>query len=273
MSLKFKYSNLIILTFVLSSFFSCKSYKSLTYFVDESDSEAKLYHQIDKPQDYIIKKNDNLYVSILSLNPELNILYNPAVPSNIGGVTGGGGGTATNYGSPSSQYLNGYMVNKDGFIELPIIGIVHVDGLTLSEAEAKIKLKATEYIKEPTVKVKLLSFKVTVLGEVRVPGIYYNYNVSFTILDAISMANGNTDFSNIKVVKLLRQSTAGIITYKLNLQDYEFLSSEAFYLQPDDLIYVQPSKYKNVPLKTPVAVLVLSVISTLVLTATFIRSF
>ncbi len=74
------------------------------------------------------------------------------------------------------------MVNKEGFVELPIIGSILVDGLTLSEAESKIKTTATEYIKDPTVKVKLLSFKVTVLGEVVSPGIYYNYNVSFTIL-------------------------------------------------------------------------------------------
>lgn len=276
MSFKKNYSlfttfSTIIIIISLTGIFSCKSYKSLTYFVDESDAEAKLYHQIDKPQDYVIKKNDNLYISILSLNPELNAIYNPAVPSNVG--IGGFGGTETNYGSPNSQYLNGYMVNKDGFIDLPVIGEILLDGLTLAEAESKIKVKATEFIKDPTVKVKLLSFKVTVLGEVQVPGIYYNYNVSFTILDAISLANGNTDFSNISKVKVLRQSSAGIVTYKLNLQDYEFLSSEAFYLQPDDVIYVQPAKYKNVSLKTPVVVLVLSLVTTLVLTASFIRGF
>jgi polysaccharide export outer membrane protein len=258
----------LIILFNFLSFFSCKSYKDLTYFVDEADAEAKLYHQIDKPQDYIIKKNDNLYVSILSLNPELNQIYNPAVPSNVG--VGAAGGTQTNYGTPASQYLNGYMVNQEGFVNLPIIGEVLVDGLTLSEAEAKIKIQSSEYIKDPTVKVKLLSFKVTVLGEVDRPGIYNNYNVSFTILDAISMANGNTDFSNISKVKVLRQSTAGIVTYKLNLQDYDFLSSEAFYMQPDDVIYVQPAKYKNVPLRQPIWVLVLSGVTTAVLIASFV---
>lgn len=276
MDIKKTYSSVLHITTILGiisllGIFSCKSYKSLTYFADESDAEAKLYHQIDKPQDYVIKRNDNLYISILSLNPELNVIYNPAVPANVG--SGSWGGTETNYGSPNSQYLNGYMVNKDGFVELPVIGDILVDGLTLAEAEAKIKIQATEFIKDPTVKVKLLSFKVTVLGEVGVPGIYYNYNVSFTILDAISLANGNNDFSNISKVKVLRQSSAGIVTYKLNLQDYEFLSSEAFYLQPDDVIYIQPSRYKNVSLKTPVVVLVLSMVTTLVLTASFIRGF
>jgi polysaccharide export outer membrane protein len=207
----------------------------------------------------------------LSLNPELNQLYNPAVPSNFSGI-GGFGGTETNYGRPTAQYLNGYMVDKDGFIELPHFGKIMVDGLTLAEAESKIKITAGEYLKDPTVKVKLLSFKVTVLGEVATPGIYYNYNVSFTILDAISMANGHSDFSDIEKVSVLRHSTAGIITYKLNLQDYEFLSSEAFYVQPDDVIYIQPSKYKNVPLRTPIWVLILSGVTTVVLIATFISN-
>ncbi len=93
-----KYFFTIALFFLLFWIFSCKNYKSLTYFVDESDAEAKLYHQIDKPQDYVIKKNDNLYISIQSLNPELNAIYNPAIPSNTTGL-GGTGGTQTNYGN------------------------------------------------------------------------------------------------------------------------------------------------------------------------------
>jgi len=253
--------------------YSCISYKKLNYFGDESDAEAKIYHKIDKPQDYVIKINDNLYVSILTSNPELNAIYNPAVPANLaGGLGGSAGGTASNYGSPESQYLNGYMVDKEGFIDLPVIGKIHVDGLTLPEAESKIKLRATEFLKEPSVKVKLLSFKVTVLGEVVNPGIYFNYNVSFTILDAISMANGNTDFSNINKVRILRQTPAGMVAHRIDLQNYEFLSSEAFYLQPDDILYIEPARYKNVSLKTPVITLILTSVTTILLIATFIQN-
>jgi polysaccharide export outer membrane protein len=257
------------------SFSSCISYKKLNYFGEESDAEAKIYHEIEKPQEYVIKINDNLYISVLTSNPELNAIYNPAVPGNVAAGIGGGGGaggTSQNYGSIESQYLNGYMVNKDGFVELPILGSIHVDGLTLPEAEAKIKLRATEFLKEPSVKVKLLSFKVTVLGEVSQPGIYYNYNVSFTVLDAISMANGNTDLSNIQKVRVLRQTPAGMIAHRLNLQNYDFLSSEAFYLQPDDVIYIEPAKYKNVSLKAPVVTLILTTITSIILVATFIQN-
>ncbi len=257
---------------ILIGQFSCISYKKLNYFGTESEAEAKIYHEIDKPQDYIIKTNDNLYVSILTSNPELNAIYNPAVPANISTLGGTTGGTSTNYGSPESQYLNGYMVNKEGHIDLPIIGKILVDGLTLPEAEDKIKLRATEFLKEPAVKVKLLSFKVTVLGEVTRPGIYYNYNVSFTILDAISLASGNTDFSNITKVRVLRQTPAGLIAYRMNLQNYEFLSSEAFYIQPDDVIYVEPAKYKNVGLKAPVVTLILTTVTTVLLIASFIAN-
>jgi polysaccharide export outer membrane protein len=188
----------------------------------------------------------------------------------IGGM--GGSGTAGNYGTPVSQYLNGYMVDSGGFVELPILGKIHIDGLTIPEAEEKIRIRAIEFLKEPAVKVKLLSFKVTVLGEVKIPGIYYNYNVSFTLLDAISMANGNTDFSNIEKVRVLRQTQAGLVAHRIDLQNYEFLSSEAFYMQPDDVIYVEPAKYKNVALKQPVVSLILTTLSTLILVATFIQN-
>jgi polysaccharide biosynthesis/export protein len=254
---------------------SCISYKNLTYFGEESDAEAKIFHELQRPQEYVIKINDNLYVSIMTSNPELNAIYNPAVPSNmvVGmGGGGGGGGTAQNYGSIESQYLNGYLVNANGFIELPIIGRIHVDGLTLPEAEEKIRLRAIEFLKEPSVKVKLLSFKVTVLGEVTTPGIYYNYNISFNVLDAISMANGNTDVSNISKIRVLRQTQAGLVAHRMDFQTYDFLSSEAFYIQPDDVIYVEPAKYKNISLKAPVITLILTTITSVILVASFIQN-
>lgn len=271
MHYKIQTTRIFIIIFSLITY-SCRNYKDLSYFGAESDAEAKIYHEIDRPQEYIIKTNDNLYISILSLNPELNAIYNPAIPANAGNLGGVSGGTSSNYGEPSSQYLNGYIVNNTGYIDLPVIGQILVDGLTIPEAESKIKLRASEFLKEPSVKVKLLSFKVTVLGEVSNPGIYYNYNISFTVLDAISLANGNTDFSNISKVRVLRQTQAGIVAHRLNLQNYDFLSSEAFYLQPDDVIYIEPAKYKNVALKTPVVTLMLTTVTTLLLIATFIQN-
>ena len=111
------------------------------------------------------------------------------------------------------------------------------------------KKKADEFLKDAIVKVKLLNFKITVSGEVRNPGDYYNYNNSITILEALALANGNTDFATIKSVMVVRPIPEGRKTYMLDLSSKNVYLSDAFYLQPNDFVIVQPDKYKNFQLK------------------------
>jgi len=209
--------------------------------------------------EYKIKVNDNLFVDIQSLSPEVNAIFNPS--QGIGVQSG----VQQNYGQVSGQYLNGFQVDQYGNINLPIIGKIMLDGQSLNEARNLIQQRTDEYIKEATVKVKLLSFKITVMGEVKNPGVYYNYNNHMTVLEGISMASGVTDYGRIKKVLVLRPSEKGSKTYRLDLTDKKFLSSEAFFLQPNDVVYVEPDKYKNVKLNSPMFSLFLSTISTLIL--------
>lgn len=212
-----------------------------------------------KIAEYVIKTNDNLYVDIQSMSPEVNAMFNPTKGM---GTTGG---TQQHYGQPSSQYLNGFQVDFSGNVMLPVIGKVAVAGKTLNAAREVIQLKADEYIKDAMVKVKLLSFKITVLGEVKNPGMYYNYNNNMTVLDGISMASGVTDYGRIQKVLIMRTSEKGSKTFRLDLSNKKFLSSEAFFLQPNDVVYVEPDKYKNVKLNSPMYSLFLSTVSTLIL--------
>ena len=209
--------------------------------------------------EYIIKTNDNLYIDIQSMSPEVNALFNPSKGGSMQG------GTQQNYGQLSGQYLNGFQVDLSGNVTLPIIGKVVLAGQSLNQAQESIQAKADEYIKDATVKVKLLSFKVTVLGEVKNPGVYYNYNNQMTVLDGISMASGVTDYGRIQKVLVLRPTEDGSKTYRLDLSNKKFLSSDAFFLQPNDVVYVEPDKYKNVKLNSPIFSLFLSTISTLIL--------
>ncbi len=255
----------LLLGFLLLS--SCKSYKDLIYMKDVGTGQDFLRAVPQEVPEYHIRTSDNLYVSILSQNPEMNQLYNPALAQNSGNQTG----TQQMYGELSSQFLNGYQVDLGGYITLPVLGKIRVDGLTPAEAEIRIKARASEYLKEPTVKVKLLNYKITVLGEVTKPGVYYNYDKSINVLDAISMANGNTDYAEINNVLVLRHIQTGTETYRLNLTSSRaLLTSNAYYLQPDDIVYVEPAKYKNIKLKTPTILLVLSSITTVVLILSFI---
>ncbi|MDQ2178538.1 polysaccharide biosynthesis/export family protein [Marinifilum sp. D714] len=251
--------HLLLILLVVGLFFSsCKTSKDLVYLNNTSDEEL-LEGIPGAIAEYVIKTNDNLYVDIQSMSPEVDAMFNPTKSA------GSTGGTQQNFGQPSSQYLNGFLVDLSGDISLPIIGKVGVAGKTLHQAQTAIEEKAAEYLKDATVKVKLLSFKVTVLGEVKSPGVYYNYNNNMTVLDGISMANGITDYGRIQKVLVMRTTDKGAKTYRLDLTNKKFLSSGAFFLQPNDVVYVEPDKYKNVKLNSPMYSLFLSTLSTLIL--------
>ncbi|MGZ2371899.1 polysaccharide biosynthesis/export family protein [Ancylomarina sp. YFZ004] len=245
---------LLILTVVAGLFFSsCRTNKDLVYLNNTKDQEV-LEGIPGTVSEYIIKTNDNLYVDIQSMSPEVNALFNPA-------QTGG----MQNYEGVSGQYLSGFQVDLSGDISLPIIGKVALAGKSLKQAREMIQTKADEYLKEATVKVKLLSFKITVLGEVKAPGVYYNYNNQMTVLDGISMASGVTDYGRIQKVLVLRPTDSGSKTFRLDLTNKKFLASEAFFLQPNDVVYVEPDKYKSVKINSPVYSMFLSTLSMLIL--------
>jgi len=250
---------------ILVCFFSCRSYKDLTYFQDVQDQEMISLLPKDPP-DYRIQVEDNLYVSITSNNAELNVVYNPAV-SQVGDVRGG---AVQMYDSPADQYINGYEVTENGELDLPILGKIPVKDLTLFEAEQRIRERAMEFLKEATVKVRLLSFQFTVLGEVKTPGVYSNFRDNLTVLEAIGMANGNTDYSHIKDILVIRNTNEGTKTFRLDLSTKAIFASEAYYLLPDDVLYVEPDKFKNFQLKAPTISLILSALTVVVLIANLV---
>ena len=128
-----KKSFLSIIVFALVFLGSCKSYKDLTILSDLQSQKEFLRNMPQDPPEYHIKKDDNLYVSILSQNPEMNLLYNPAM---VQSGTGQSAGTQQMYGNLPSQYLNGYQVDHDGNINLPILGKIYVEGASIPIAES-----------------------------------------------------------------------------------------------------------------------------------------
>ncbi|WP_171594567.1 polysaccharide biosynthesis/export family protein [Marinifilum caeruleilacunae] len=249
---------------IVMGLISCRSNQDLVYMQDV-DAEVLAPEFVTKVPEYLIKTNDNLYVSIKSMNPEINQLYNPA--QSIGQQ-----GTQNLYSQLPDQYLNGYQVDSNGNISLPIIGNVGVAGLSQRQAQDKVQEHADEYLKDASVKVKLLNFRVTVMGEVATPGVYYNYNKSLSILEAISMANGITDHAKINRVLVVRTTDKESKTYRIDLTNKNFLKSEAFFLQPNDVVYVEPHKIKNTDMNSNVYSLLLSTVSTAVLITSLIIS-
>ena len=253
-----------ILSAVLLSLTSCRSAKDITMFQDMMDNET-LYDLPKDAPEYRIKPFDNLYVSIRTLDEEINQLYNPS-------QEGGGYGTGTEqmYGGRVSQYINGYMVSAGGMVNIPILGKIQMADLNLMEAQEKIITVAKEHLKDPNVKVKILNFKVNVNGEVRNPGVYYNYEGKLNVVDAIGLANGITDYADIKDVIVIRHKEDFTKTFNLNFRSKDVYLSDAFYLQPNDIVYIPPNKYKRTRENNNIYSLILSTISTLLVATTLI---
>jgi polysaccharide export outer membrane protein len=162
------------------------------------------------------------------------------------------------------------VVDADGTVTLPSIGKIKVAGLTMKEAEGKIETKAKEYLKEVTAKVRLMNYKITVMGEVFNPGVYYNYNYEYTIFDAISQAQGVKNSAKLERVLVLRQTPEGSQSFILNLNSKSALTSPAYFLEPNDVVVISPSKYKNVELRLPLYTAALSTVTTLFLILNFV---
>lgn len=241
---------------VILAFFSCRSSQELVYMKDFSNQEI-IKHLPLEDTEHLLKTGDILYVSIKSMNPEVNQVFNPESVMENGGVN-----SFQKYTTPNGAYLYGYEINGDGFITLPIIGDVNVEGVPLSKVKDVVQKKANEYVKDAIVNVKLLNFKVTVVGEVKSPGVFYNYNNTLTVLEAIAMANGNTDYASLQNIVVIRPIEDGSKTYKLNLGSKEVFNSEAFYLKPNDYVIIQPDKHKNLQLNSQLFSLSLSTVST-----------
>lgn len=258
----FIFGVIVILGMNLSS---CRSTKNMKYMQDLYDRELKQGLPAKAPE-YRIKPNDNLYVNIQSMNLEVSQLFSPTKS------TGNSGGTQSDFGDVSSQYLNGYLVNQKGTILLPVVGEVSVADLTEEAAQELMQKKIDEFFKDATVKVKILTYKITILGEVRSPGVYHNYNKNITILEALGMANGTTEFASIRKVLVLRSTSTGNKSFRLDLTGKKVMASEAFYLLPNDVLYIEPDKYINQSLNTTVFSTALAAISTTILILSYINN-
>jgi len=149
------------------------------------------------------------------------------------------------FASPANFYMDGYTINPDGKITLPVIGEISVKDMTTEEAQTTIQKAADRYLTKAIVIVKLTSFKVTVLGEVKNPGYYYVFNSQATILEAFGMAGDLNPVGNRQNVKLIRQTPGGSEVVMLDLTDADLLKSQYFFMMPGDVLYVAPLRARS----------------------------
>lgn len=248
------YKNVLFISFItVLCFSSCVSYKNtLLLQRDNSDTSntvnlALKYSTVE----YKIQEGDFLDVKIQSPDGTSLVFFNK--PS----TTSGGSQL-----SEGNLYLNSYIVDLNGKIYLPIIGEVDVRGKTTIEVKKIIVEKLSLYYKISDVSVKMMSFKVTFIGEVKRPSTVFIYNMNTTMFEGLSKVGGATDFTNTHKVTVVRKfSNVNAKADKVNINTIKFVESEFYYLRPGDIVYLEPIRYKTFTKNIPLVSFVFSVTS------------
>jgi polysaccharide export outer membrane protein len=246
-------------------FCSCTSTKKLSYLNNLPETPGEQYFTVEAPL-YKIQIGDVLYITLKAMTPDGFIAdYLSTTRSNI---------TSSGQGE-SGQYLFGYDVNPEGNIILPVIGATKVAGITLEDSRRFLQHKADSLFNNATIECKLLSFRFTVIGEVRVPGTFNTSNNYLSVLEAIGKAGGIGDYGNRDRILVIRATDKGSKTYRLNLHDKSILNSEAYFLMPNDVVIVEPQGNKifnvNLPTISFILTSVTSTVSMLILILSFTK--
>jgi len=218
---------------------ACANTKNTTYFQDISDSLQRHSQQVAVTgyTDPVIRPNDLLQISVQTIDPNATSSMGAQSTStfNVQGSSAAAG---------SNQAIQGYMVDKDGFVELPLVGKLKLGGLSTEAAREVIKKKAAVYYKDPVVNVRLANFYVSVLGEVTRPSQYIIPNEKASILDAIALAGDLTIYGRRDNVLLIREEEGHKTATRFDLRSATLYENPYFYLRQGDVLYVEANKAK-----------------------------
>jgi polysaccharide export outer membrane protein len=206
----------------------CASRKKILMLQGMSDKTAS-YTNPGKSS-YRLHKGDNLYIKVYSVDEKTAKFFQSDFP---------------NLMNPTYLFLNSYTIDENGYIHISFIDKLLVEGLTIEESKNLIQKALNEYFKECTVAVKLVNFQIAVLGEVSSPGFFNIEKEQVNLFQALSLAGGPKEFSNLQKVKIVRQTDSGSTVQMLDLTSQKILESEYFYLMPNDIVYIEPVKAKT----------------------------
>lgn len=256
-------ASLLVLALTLSS---CVSSKNLALFQDGPNTTVDSL-SLAKQYTPTVQIGDVLNVSVTSLNPEASAIFN--LPENMSMVQGQGLVASAN----PLAYQPGYVVSKEGTIDFPMLGKIQVIGQSTSQIGGTIKEKLKVYLKEPSVNVRNVNFRISVLGEVNHPSLFLINNEQVTILQALSMANDLTIFGKRENVMVIREENGKKTFARLDLTKRDVFSSPYYYLHPNDVVYVEPNQarvastdntYRVAPIVISAASAILVLVSVLV---------
>ncbi len=179
--------------------------------------------------EYRLQPNDILYVKVLTpVEKYANMFDLSPTQQTMSNMTG------------QYFYISGYPVDLTGSIEMPVVGKVHVAGFTVAEIEKIIHQKVSEVVYENQVFVRLVSFRINIVGEVKSPGEYTIFRDQANIIQALSLAGDMNYYGDRRKIMVYRNTETGVIPHIIDLTKRDALSSPIFYLQPNDMVYIQP---------------------------------
>lgn len=219
-----------LVAFIILIMTSCGSRKEVVLFNQASDEDVQTEYKSFTPT---LKVDDFISVIVMAEDPE------SAIPFNFPDL---GMRVPINYGYTSGTPIKtGYLVDEDGNIDLPVIGTFNIAGLTRLEATSKLKEIYKQYLKEPVVNIQIQNYKVTVLGDVTKPGTFLIPNERITIFEAIGLS-GDLRITGKRVnVLVIREEDGMRKEYRVDLTKKEILNSPVYYLQQNDVVYVEPN--------------------------------
>lgn len=217
---------------LLLLFSACIPNKKVIYLQDKS--EGALLDTLLKPiyPDYQLQVGDILNIDVKSSDPTIALIFNPSSLASNQAML------ANN--AADVNYLNGYPINTQGTLELPLVGKLELAGLTLKEAKELVEQEVKNYITDAYIQVRLGGIRYSALGEFNRPGRYAILQSQVTIFEAIANAGDLTVLANRQKALIIRQYQGGAKLHELDLTDRGIFNSEFYYLRPNDQIYLEP---------------------------------
>ena len=229
---------------------SCASRKEVIYFQDADLLDQQALPPAFEP---VIERNDILYITVSSLNEELTLPFK----RNVG---------MENMNMANNLELQGYLVTSDGVINFPVLGEIPVQGKTRKEVKQQLEQQLRNYITDAEVDVRIINFKVSVMGEVKMPGLYTIRDERVTLPQALALAGDLTRDGNRKKIRIVREQDGKQLVGNIDLTASGIFSSPFFFLKQNDLIYVEPNTrgvkksglIENVPVLLSLVTVILS---------------
>ncbi|HUR12596.1 MAG TPA: polysaccharide biosynthesis/export family protein [Flavitalea sp.] len=232
------YSALFCLLLIMMNVLpSCTTTKKVAYLGNIGDTSLSIVMQDLEP---VIQKNDLLSILVTSVNQEVTQVFN--IPNN--NAIGGANSSGTNTGTINQAV--GYLVNQSGYIQFPLLGHIQAAGLTKKELTESItnSLVSKKLLLDPTVTIRYLNYRITVLGEVSKPSVINVPNERISILEALGLAGDITIYGQKNNVLLIRETEGRKVSRRIDLNSSDLVRSPYYYLQSNDVLYVEPNKAK-----------------------------